>query len=284
MARRATKRVPPVQMPRTIQNQYYKEISKLLEKNRKFMWEAFQKTIQPEIHNFRASIDSGVRSDDAFDVIEREIDRVRSHSEKILFNDVKLNGIAATFVQRLNQNNRLAFKNQIKSVAGIDPLLRDPWLDSFTKIAIRENVNWIRSIEKEYFDKVETIIYNGTRRGQSINEIAAGIKKTAKTSDTRAKFIARDQTGSLYGDMTKYRNKEVGIKEFTWITSLDERVRGNPSGTNPNAPINHWELHGRTFSWGKGVEEYGGLLPGQDYNCRCTASPVIDDVEKLLGN
>lgn len=44
-------------------------------------------------------------------------------------------------------------------------------------------------------------------------------------SRNRAKFLARDQAGSILGQMTAERHKAMGFSKFKWSTSNDEKVR-----------------------------------------------------------
>ncbi len=56
----------------------------------------------------------------------------------------------------------------------------------------------------------------------------------------RAKIIARDQIGSIHGQLIGHRHKGMGIRKFKWSTSQDERVReawmGQPSSM-PSRPL-----------------------------------------------
>lgn len=267
------KRAPPNQpFPNKVARDYYKHIRELMEELHKNVWKSFDKNLRNKIHNYRG--------DDALDDIQRELTRLKENADESLFRERELEKIASNFIQGINNVNKKSVFKQLKAVLGVDPVMNDKWLDSFMRAAIQENVNYIKSIEKQYFDKIETIIYQGTRRGNSLNEMAHEIKKSSNSSIKRARFIARDQAGSIYGDMTKKRNEEAGVEKFVWVTSRDERVRGNPSGLYPDAIPNHWELDKQVFTWNKGVEKYGGLLPGEDYNCRCTSKPYIENKEE----
>lgn len=44
-------------------------------------------------------------------------------------------------------------------------------------------------------------------------------------SVNRVKFFARDQAGSILGQMTTERHKAMGVSKFKWSTSNDEKVR-----------------------------------------------------------
>jgi SPP1 gp7 family putative phage head morphogenesis protein len=93
-------------------------------------------------------------------------------------------------------------------------------------------------------------------------------------SQRRAAFIARDQVAKLNGDLTRLRQTDLGIDNYIWRTSLDERVRPG-----------HAQLEGMRQSWDKPpiVDPKTGRRahPGGDFNCRCTAEPDIESIEGI---
>jgi SPP1 gp7 family putative phage head morphogenesis protein len=119
-----------------------------------------------------------------------------------------------------------------------------------------------------------------------VEEIRNRIQARMNVVRSRAELIARDQTLKLYGQIQEERQTQAGIEEYVWSTSLDERVRGNPSGIYPKSHGNHWKLEGKTFRWDDppvvdpttGRKEH----PGGDFQCRCAAIPVLsDDLEPI---
>ncbi|HZG73999.1 MAG TPA: minor capsid protein [Chondromyces sp.] len=96
-----------------------------------------------------------------------------------------------------------------------------------------------------------------------ISTIRDELVKRTRASVKRAQFIARDQCGSILGQMTARRHQAMGVKKFKWSTSKDERVRDS-----------HEKLEGIVFEY---TNPPAVGLPGADYQCRCTANPVFDD-------
>ena len=86
----------------------------------------------------------------------------------------------------------------------------------------------------------------------------------------KAKFLARQETKLLVAEYRKNRFKQEGVTKYRWSTILDGRERKL-----------HKELNGRIFSWDNPpiIDERTGERgnPGEAYNCRCKAIPVIDD-------
>jgi len=107
-----------------------------------------------------------------------------------------------------------------------------------------------------------------TMSGQRANNIVKLIQANYNTSLNKAKFLARQETSLLMSSMREQRYKDAGITRYKWSTSHDERVR----------PL-HKRVNGQVFSWDNPpiVGELGEALnPGEDYNCRCVAIPIIE--------
>jgi SPP1 gp7 family putative phage head morphogenesis protein len=114
--------------------------------------------------------------------------------------------------------------------------------------------------------------------------LRAQLQDEFQVSKSRADLIARDQVLKLNSQITRTRQTSAGIKRYTWTTSGDERVRGNPNGLYPDSDRDHWSLDGRTFSWDAPpvVNPKTGETahPGEDFQCRCVATPVLDFLEE----
>lgn len=108
-------------------------------------------------------------------------------------------------------------------------------------------------------DSLEDTFVNKGFDKQALN---ATLKRRFKTGERRAKIIARDQTSKTIGKLTKLRHQQIGIKEYDWFTSGDERVRED-----------HAMMHGTRQNWE--ITPSTGH-PGEAVMCRCVAIPVIE--------
>lgn len=106
-------------------------------------------------------------------------------------------------------------------------------------------------------------------QGQRVEGIRRQIQDRFGVTKSRAALIARDQTLKLNGQITMQRQTSLGITRYRWVTSGDERVR--PS---------HKALDGDLIEWINPPLTEGGrhCHPGQDYQCRCTASPELSSL------
>ena len=106
-------------------------------------------------------------------------------------------------------------------------------------------------------------------------------------STARAKLIARTEVAKLNGQISKSRQESLGVPEYDWSTSGDERVR--PSHKVLNGKICRWD--DPTVYRNPGETEWrkrstiGGYIgdPGEDYQCRCISMARIENLlDQLL--
>lgn len=107
-------------------------------------------------------------------------------------------------------------------------------------------------------------------RGQRAANLVKMIQENYGSSLAKAKFLARQETSLLMSKMRQQRYQDIGARKYRWSTSRDERVRHD-----------HKELQGKIFSWDSPpvVDHRTGRRahPGEDFNCRCIAMPILGD-------
>jgi SPP1 gp7 family putative phage head morphogenesis protein len=144
----------------------------------------------------------------------------------------------------------------------VDVLSYEPWLEPLATGFVRENVALIKSLSRKHFDDLERRVLDAFRSGRRAESLSRQIREQYGASQKRAMLIARDQIGKLNGNLTRQRQKALGVERYIWRTSQDERVRSL-----------HREREGKEFSWDEPPEDGH---PGEPIQCRCTAEPVID--------
>lgn len=149
---------------------------------------------------------------------------------------------------------------------GVDVYRSEPWLVPLRDNWIAENTRLIKSIPQQYLSDVEGVIRNGVSQGLSSRDLAKQIEARFGVSQSRAKLIAVDQTAKANAALTEYRQKDLGVTEYIWETSNDERVRPK-----------HKAADGKRYSWDKPPAVTGGYHPGRDIRCRCWARSVWPD-------
>jgi len=127
-----------------------------------------------------------------------------------------------------------------------------------------ENLSLIRSLGSNQVDELRGILSQGEREGRRVEWIRKQVQDRFEVSKSRASLIARDQVLKLNAKIAQTRQEQAGVTHYVWSTSGDERVREE-----------HAALDGQTFAWD---EPPSVGHPGEDYQCRCVAIPVIPDV------
>lgn len=141
----------------------------------------------------------------------------------------------------------------------------EPQLSKVFESFAAENAALIKSLSERHIDAVRAIVLRSVRTGLPAKEVEKLIRKRIGKTDANLKLIARDQISKLNGQLTRIRQQEVGVTRYIWRTSLDERVR-----------FTHRVKEGKTFSWDKPPIDTGH--PGEDFQCRCYAEPILEDL------
>lgn len=161
----------------------------------------------------------------------------------------------------VNIQNLRSIRHQMKAVLEVDVFVNNPRIAVAAIAFVQENTSLIKSVPERYLSEVEALVLRNFRAGIRPEAMEEIIMQRYGVAESRAALIARDQTSKLNGDLTRERQTALGITEYTWDTSRDERVRES-----------HAANQGKRYSW-DAPPETGH--PGQDYQCRCDAIPVI---------
>lgn len=180
--------------------------------------------------------------------------------------------LASSFVRTtLNTIDR-----QQKRSFGIDVLQDSPEIRATMEAAAIQNANLIKSIPERYLNNVANSVLTNMRTGLLPREVAKQIENEYGVTQRRARFIARDQTAKVNGELTKQRQLDAGYLYFKWLDGDDERVRAS-----------HRAIAEADVGYGKGVYRWDDLptnergeriQPGSDFNCRCSSRPVRNSV------
>jgi SPP1 gp7 family putative phage head morphogenesis protein len=153
-----------------------------------------------------------------------------------------------------------------KAIIGVDltPFYRAADIQEVVDKNIEANVAFIKSIPRQYADKVEALVLNALQQGQTNEELAKAISKLGHTTDSRSRLIAADQMGTINADINEQRQRSLGVESYDYWTSRDDKVR-------PECASHH----GHTYRWDSPPK---GGHPGKKIRCRCTALPNYEDI------
>ena len=181
--------------------------------------------------------------------------------------------LSKTYVTKIDNKNQDKFNQQMKGF-GLNIYGESAFLQSYLADSIAANVKLISTIPQQYLNNVESMIDTNMRAGLRSSQMTKQLTDQFGVTKRRAVFIARDQTNKTNGLMNQKRQISSGFNYFQWLTSKDSNVR-----------CRHKEIADKVTAYGKGIYSWDNLplsdkgspiAPGQDYGCRCTASPVPD--------
>lgn len=251
----AKKRVPETRYPHNLERSYAKRIIKMVDALGDVVLTEFDK--QPELFN-DASISEQIKA---------MVNKIKGLSLGI-FNEKDVAKVASSHVRAVSSASKSNVNSQV-AVSGVNPIETETWIKDYTNVKVAENVSYITNIKDEYTQKIEQTIYRGVTEGKSNAEMKEELVQQTGMAENKAKFVARDQTGTLLGQMNAERHSRAGIEAFIWKDSDDGAVRAT-----------HAERDGRLYYYGDSP-----LLPGTEYGCRCIAKPAFEeDIEKAEAN
>ncbi len=132
-----------------------------------------------------------------------------------------------------------------------------------------ENIALVERAHRAYAASVRDIVGDPENFGLRVEDLKSKLLERGDVSESRAELIARDQTLKLNGQITATRQQAAGVDRYVWSTSGDDRVRES-----------HAEKEGQTFEWSNPPADTGH--PGQDFQCRCVAIPVVEELEGVF--
>jgi SPP1 gp7 family putative phage head morphogenesis protein len=106
--------------------------------------------------------------------------------------------------------------------------------------------------------------------GMRPEAIETRIKNEGDITESRARLIARTEVARSNSILVQARAESLGSKAYIWQTAEDARVRES-----------HMEMNGKVCYWDNPPMLSDGTQthPGQIFNCRCIALPLLSDEE-----
>lgn len=269
MAKRR-RRIPRTKFPNAATVSYERALAKMIDELGKEALKLFDQHVAPDLIRgdaveFRNDFIGGIKK--MFNALKRAANQIfhRPHTSQ-RSSTTRAERAAEDFVNNVERTSKVNLDKQVKA-AGIATVLAEPWLDDFVKKRVKENVGYIKNLETEAYERIEKVVNEHISNNSAPKVIREAIMEQTDISKTRAKFLAVDQSGSIFGQINAERHQRMGLEKFKWDTSGDERVRDT-----------HRALDGQVFAYAE-PPTVGSrvVLPGEDYRCRCVAIPVFDD-------
>lgn len=187
------------------------------------------------------------------------------------FSNDRIEAISQQVLAKLDKRAKKEFYERVASKTGINvqDLMAKEGLKATTNALMLETAQWIQTLRDDTFQKFTNNTLFAMSQGESLDTIVNQFDDIVVERKNHAKFLARNQVQNYNSITTKIRAQNLGITKAVWETAEDDRVR--PS---------HADREGKEFDLAKGLySSIDGLhlIPGTDYNCRCTAIYVIPE-------
>ncbi len=279
--RRRGKRIPRALPPTLIAKEYGAALAALV--SRTVLREAFA-TMLRELPDLlaRARAERGDGRTDAGEgpYLRRLVAEAKARLRTSAVSTAEIEALAQKFAERTSTHQRIQLNKQTKAAIGVDVFTSDKGLPAKIAGFITENVSLIHDITDTIANRVEKHVTRALTSATLHGDLAKTLDEEFGYGEKRAKLIARDQIGKIYGQITASRHRQLGVSRFVWNTVGDERVRGDPGGKYPDADSSHYDWDGKIFAYDDPPRDEDGVpvLPGEPILCRCFATPVLDDI------
>lgn len=187
------------------------------------------------------------------------------------FDDDRIEAMVSGVMGKVDKRNREQLYAMVEKRIGLSTteLTRTEGLSSQINALTLETAQWAKKLRDETLELYTANSLRAMTLGQSLPDILSEFDGLVEKRKNHAKFTARNQVANFNSITTKLRAQNLGITKAVWVTAGDERVR--PS---------HEQRDGKEFNLDKGLHssvDGKWLLPGVDYQCRCTYELVVSD-------
>ena len=129
---------------------------------------------------------------------------------------------------------------------------------------------YIKNFENERIPQMRSKVQELALKGYRLDAVSEMLQKEYGIAQRKAKFLAQNETSIMLAEFKRSTYKKMGFLKFRWSTIMDGKERER-----------HKELNGKIFYYDDPpyIDELKTKkgLPGEDYNCRCQAIPIMDD-------
>ena len=133
---------------------------------------------------------------------------------------------------------------------------------------------YIKDWTKEQIKRLRTAVDTNSTEGGRFDNLIQRIQEQYAVSQSKAKFLARQETALFMSKFRKERFDEAGVRVYKWSAR-------SPSLTRPD----HWRLNGHFFQYNDPpvVDLASGRRgnPGEDFGCLCVDIPALGYLGKI---
>jgi uncharacterized protein with gpF-like domain len=141
-----------------------------------------------------------------------------------MFNLANFEKLFTASMRSVAMNALQAAGDQVMAELGKD----DPWSMPAAEALqfVRDRDNKLSGVPQDVFDRIRGRIEEGLTQGQTLTDIAKGVRAEFNDlSDRRARTIASTETSAAYGFGRHEAMKSAGVQWKRWVTSGNSNVR-----------------------------------------------------------
>lgn len=240
-------------------------VAKMTEQVNKAVLELFNSAPMNE-HREALGLDASVGSDarKLTNAFQKQFDAIFSNLSGIL---------AAQMVSDMNDNSATMTALSLKQIAS-DYTINMKKLDKHTteilKAAVARANSFIKSIPEAYLNTVQNAVLDSIQTGKGIADLEPFLQKQENKVKNWAHNTAMDQTRKVFNGLNRGRMQKAGVTKGEWVHS---------GGSQHPRPL-HEDFDGQSFDLDEGApvgdDDGNYVMPGDEPNCRCTFTPIID--------
>jgi len=197
------------------------------------------------------------------------LSRAANNSLLKKYSDGRIGKLIKKILMSVERKNANALYTQVEGITGINAtqLYNEEGLKSTINAYLAETEAWVSKLRDDTLQMYSTNVLRAMSLGQGIDDIMKQFDGMAEKRQGHARMVARTQVATFNSLMNKTRAQNLGVEEAVWISGGDARVRKS-----------HRDRDGKKFRLDKGLYssiDKKWLLPGTDYQCRCTYRMII---------
>jgi len=185
--------------------------------------------------------------------------------------------LAASMVADANANSKQQTEASLLDIGqtlALDPSKLGAANIEILKASVKRAADFIQSIPERYINTVNDAVMKSIMSGKGIADLQPFLYKFGNQTKNWAYNTALDQTRKTFNGLNYGRMSAVGVTRGTWVHS---------GGSLHPRPL-HEGYDGKSFLLADGapVGDDGGnyVQTGEEPNCRCTFTPILDDLFK----
>lgn len=175
--------------------------------------------------------------------------------------------VVEQMLKSVSATNKRAWEGASAKVgAAMKSMMQETAIGGVVKLLHNRQVELIKSLPLEAGLRAQKLAQEAAIGGRRADEVAAELLRTESVTESRAMLIARTEIAKSNAAITQARAEYVGATHYIWRTAEDGDVRES-----------HAQMNGNVYRFDDPpeVEGEGKHGPGEIYNCRCYAEPIV---------